>query len=311
VHGKLIPLLNQYSSRQAGKDFGLCFNPEFLREGTAIKDYYHPGYIIIGEIDSHGGDLVEQMYQKVDASVTRTAIETAEMVKYTSNAFHAMKIVFANEIGNICKAHGVDGQDVMNILCQDHHLNISPTYLKPGFAFGGSCLPKDVRALVYRAKEKDVEVPVLNAIAISNQKQIEHAIDLIEEAGSNRIGILGLSFKPWTDDVRESPTVTMVETLIGRGYQVSVFDEKVDPDRLIGANKTFLERALPHIACLMRPSIKEVIEQAGVIVIANSSPLFCGVPACVREDQTLIDLTGTAKDNRQKIRGKYVGICWS
>jgi GDP-mannose 6-dehydrogenase len=309
VQQHLIPLLEQHSGKRAGVEFGVCMNPEFLREGSALEDYYHPSQTIIGELDQRSGEVAQQLYAAVDAPIIRTAIQTAEMVKYVNNAFHAAKVVFANEIGNLCKAHQIDGQEVMEIFCKDRRLNIAPTYLKPGFAFGGSCLPKDVRALLHRAKEIDIECSLLSSLLPSNQKQIHKGIELIENIGKKKIGVLGLSFKANTDDVRESPVVALVETLVGRGYHVHVYDEHVDPKRLIGANKSFLERELPHIASLMGASLDEVITQAEVIVIANGSPVFQQVPQRIREEQVLIDLVGTAKSTNG-IRGAYVGLCW-
>jgi GDP-mannose 6-dehydrogenase len=249
------------------------------------------------------------MYQNVNSPIVKTDILTAEMVKYISNTFHALKITFANEIGNLCKAHDIDGQKVMEIVCSDHHLNISSTYLRPGFAFGGSCLPKDVRALVYRAKERDVETPLLNAILPSNQKQIQRGIDLVETTGRHKIGILGLSFKSYTDDVRESPTIVLIETLIGRGYDISIYDEYVDPSRLIGANRVYLERGLPHIASLMKTSIDDVVNNSEVVLITNGSSNFRQVSKLMRSDQVLIDLDGIAKDDNFS-QGSYEGICW-
>jgi GDP-mannose 6-dehydrogenase len=309
VQNRLIPILEQYSGRPAGSAFGVCMNPEFLREGSAIKDYYHPGYTVIGQLDLPSGDAIERMYKEVSAPIIRISIPVAEMTKYVSNAFHALKITFANEIGTLCKTAGVDGQQVMDIFCQDQRLNISQAYLKPGFAFGGSCLPKDVRALVHLAKERDVDVPVISAILPSNQHQIERAIELVESTKCHRIGVLGLSFKPATDDVRESPTINLIETLVGRGNQVSVYDEIVDPGKLIGANRTFLERELPHIASLMRYSLEEVIQEVDVVVIANGSSGFTRVPLLLRDDQILIDLVGIIKDHNN-MRGNYEGICW-
>jgi GDP-mannose 6-dehydrogenase len=305
----LRPILEQCSGRCAGRDFGLAMNPEFLREGSSIKDYYHPSFIIIGELDERSGALVASLYDAVKASVIHTTIETAEMVKYTNNAFHALKVTFANEIGNLCKAHGIDGREVMEIFCQDRQLNISPAYLRPGFAFGGSCLPKDMRALLYRAKERDVDSPLLSAVLTSNQQHIQRGIELIENRGRKKVGILGLSFKADTDDVRESPVVPLVETLVGRGYQVSVYDEQVKVGSLIGANKSFLEQESPHIASLMCSSIEEVLSQAEVIVVTNGSRSFHQVPYLMREDQVLIDLVGIARDNGD-IRSGYEGICW-
>ena len=284
-------------------------NPEFLREGSAISDYYNPSFIVIGTIGERSGDVVEQMYEAVDAPVIRTSIKTAEMVKYASNAFHALKVVFANEIGNICKSHQIDGQDVMKIFKQDTQLNVSSAYLTPGFAFGGSCLPKDVRALIYRAKERDVDSPIIDAILSSNQQHIKRGIELIEKTGHKKVGILGLSFKPGTDDVRESPIVPLIETLVGRGYQVRVYDEKVELSRLVGANKSFLEQEIPHITSLICSSIQEVVSQTDVIVIANGSEEFLQAIEMIGENQIIIDLVGIAR-GKESVRGKYEGICW-
>lgn len=309
VEGKLIPILERYSAKRAGADFGVCMNPEFLREGSAIADYYKPSHIIIGELDQRSGDVVQQIYQGIDAPLVRTSISTAEMVKYADNAFHALKVVFANEIGNICKAHGVDGQEMMEIFCQDTRLNLSPYYLRPGFAFGGSCLPKDLRALLYRARERDLDCPTLNSVLISNQHQTQRGITMIERTRRKKIGILGLSFKAGTDDVRESPMVTLIETLVGRGYQVLVYDELVEPDKLIGANRSFLEREIPHIASLMKTSVNDVVTASEVVVIANNSPAFRDIATMLNEDQVLIDLVGIGRENSE-IRGTYEGICW-
>ena len=309
LQSRLIPILEQYSNKTAGNDFGISMNPEFLREGSAVDDYYQPGYVIIGEFNQRSGDAVEEMYRKVEAPVIRTDIRTAEMVKYVSNTFHALKVTFANEIGNLCKAHDIDGQKVMDIVCLDHRLNISATYLKPGFAFGGSCLPKDVRALTYRAKEYDIGTPLLNAIIPSNEKQIQMGINLVEKTGCHNVGILGLSFKPSTDDVRESPIITLIETLIGRGYGVSIYDELVDPSKLIGANRVYLERELPHIASHMKDSIAEVVNNSEVILISHGSSGFREVPGLLKPNQTLIDLDGIAKGSDYLV-GNYEGICW-
>jgi len=309
VMNRLIPILEQSAHLVAGADFGVCMNPEFLREGSAVKDFYHPGCTIIGQMDTRSGDTLEPLYKELSTPIIRTSIPEAEMTKYVSNTFHALKITFANEIGTLCKSAGIDGQQVMELFCLDQHLNISPAYLKPGFAFGGSCLPKDVRALAHWAKEQDIDAPVLSAILPSNQYQIARAIELVENTLLKKIGILGLSFKPATDDVRESPTIALVETLVGRGYQVSVYDEIVDPEKLIGVNRAFLERALPHIASLIRRSLEEVIEESEVVVIANASPCFNNVPRLLRDDQILIDLVGIAKD-AQDMKGYYEGICW-
>ena len=309
VLGQLVPLIEQSSGLCAGLDFGVCMNPEFLREGSAIKDYYHPGLVVIGQLDQRSGDVAQQMYSAIQASIERTAIPIAEMAKYTSNAFNAVKITFANEIGNLCKAHGIDGREVMDLFCKDQNLNTSAAYLKPGFAFGGSCLPKDLRALVHRAKERDLDLPLLNAVLQSNRQQLQHGIELIERTGRHKIGVLGLSFKADTDDVSESPVIPLVETLIGRGFDVRVYDERVEPGRLIGANRSFLERALPHIASLLCPSVSDLLEEAEVIVVTNHSRAFGKVPKLLRQDQILVDLAGIARRDQIE-RGEYEGICW-
>lgn len=309
VEEKLIPILERASGRKAGVDFGVCMNPEFLREGSAIKDYYQPSLVMIGEIDQRSGDRLQPIYQPVKAPLIRSTIRTAEMVKYTCNAFHALKIVFGNEIGNLAKANGVDGQEVMDIICQDKQLNISTTYLRPGFAFGGSCLPKDLRAILYRAKELDVECPMLGSLLPSNQHHVQLGIRMIEKTHRHNIGILGLSFKAGTDDTRESPIIAMIETLIGRGYHVRIYDEKIQLARLIGANKSYLEKELPHITSQMCASLEELVDQSEVLVIANGSPEFKQVPQMMRPDQVLIDLIGIAKDAGD-LDSRYQGICW-
>ncbi|MDB5058051.1 MAG: nucleotide sugar dehydrogenase [Chloroflexi bacterium] len=309
VEEQLIPLLEHQSGRRAGRDFGVCMNPEFLREGSAVADYSHPSYVVIGEVDLRSGDQVQHMYEGVAAPVIRTPIRTAEMLKYVNNAFHAVKVAFANEIGNLCKSLAIDGQQVMDIFCQDRRLNISPAYLKPGFAFGGSCLPKDLRALLYRAKECDLDTPLLSTVLLSNQRQIQRGIELIERMGRKKIGVLGLSFKAGTDDVRESPVIPLIETLVGRGYQVCVYDETVRPERLIGANKSFLDRELPHVAMLMCLSLQKVVSESEVVVVANSSPAFHQVRESMRDDQVLVDLVGIARGN--EARGAvYEGAGW-
>lgn len=309
VQNKLIPILEESSGLRAGEDFGVCMNPEFLREGSAIKDYYRPSYIVIGSIDKKSAEIMEKVYVAVDSPVIHTTLQTAEMVKYASNAFHAVKVSFANEIGNLSKAFGIDGREVMGILVQDHQLNISPTYLRPGFAFGGSCLPKDLRAILYAAKDQDIEVPMLGATLESNEQQIQRGVELIQKTGRNKVGVLGLSFKAGTDDIRESPVVSMVETLIGKGYEVRIYDDVVKPEMLHGANRAFYERRLSHIAAIICPSIEEVMQEAEVLVVTNGSPTFQDLPHKLLPHQTLIDLAGVINKNGT-LRGNYEGICW-
>jgi GDP-mannose 6-dehydrogenase len=305
----LIPLLEGCSGQIAGRDFGVCMNPEFLREGSAISDSYNPGLIVIGELDERSGSIVKALYEDIRAPTVRTTIRAAEMIKYASNAFHALKVVFANEVGVLCKAHSIDGREVMEALCQDTRLNISPAYLRPGFSFGGSCLPKDLRALLYRAKERDIDCPVLRATLVSNEEHVQKGIDLIEATGRKKIGVLGLSFKPGTDDVRESPVVSMVERLIGKGYSVSIYDERVELARLVGTNKVFLEREIPHIASLMCTSLEELLQRAEVVVVSHDDLSFRRALPLIRTDQSLIDLAGIVKED-DDIRGVYEGICW-
>lgn len=306
VISTVVPLLEKGSGRSAGDGFGVAMNPEFLREGSALRDYDRPGQVVIGEFDKHSGDLAAELYRSVDAPVVRTSIATAEMVKYVCNTFHALKIAFANEIGNLCKSHDIDGRQVMDIFCRDKELNISASYLQPGFAFGGSCLPKDTRALNYRAKQRDLEIPVLNAILASNQFQIQRGIEMVERSGRKKVGVLGLSFKSGTDDVRESPVVPLIETLVGRGYDVCVYDETIKLSDLVGANKLFLEREIPHISSLMLPTAEEVVRRAETIVV---TPAYRQQLPALSESQTLIDLNGNTEQHVPQ-RGNYDGICW-
>lgn len=305
----LIPILEQSSGKKVGVGFGVCMNPEFLREGSAIKDYYKPSYVVVGEFDVRSGDVISRIYKDINAPAFRVPIRTAEMVKYVSNAYHALKIVFANEVGSLSKAQGIDGQHVMEIFCADTQLNISTTYLRPGYAFGGSCLPKDVRALLYRAKELDVDCEVLGSVLPSNHKQIEQSVKMVERTGKKKVGFLGLSFKPETDDLRESPAVILAETLLGKGYSIKIYDDKVELSRLLGANKAFLEGELPHIASLMCSSMDELISQSDVVVITNGSKAFRQAPELMNKQQVLIDLVGVAKEGRG-LPGVYEGIGW-
>lgn len=308
MYGVVIPALEAASGKQAGVDFGVCNNPEFLREATAVYDYYNPPKTVIGEMDRHSGDLLASIYKGLDAAMIRTGIETAEMVKYTDNVWHALKVTFANEIGNICKELDIDGHEVMDIFCQDTKLNLSPYYMRPGFAFGGSCLPKDVRALIYKAKTLDVEVPVLNAIMPSNQIQVEKGIKMITQAGSKKIGVLGFSFKAGTDDLRESPVVEVVERLIGKGYDVRLYDKNVKLASLVGANRDYILNHIPHISKLMVDEIDEILAHAETIVIGNNADEFRQILSGKRNGQSLIDLVRIQQQTNEL--KNYNGICW-
>lgn len=307
IESVVIPTLESYSEKRAGKDFGVCINPEFLREGSSLKDFYAPPFTLIGADETQTTATVRELYAGIDAPVIATSVKTAEMVKYVCNCFHALKVSFANEVGNICKALGVDSHEVMDIFCQDTKLNLSPYYLKPGFAFGGSCLPKDLRAINYKAKQVDVEVPVLSAILPSNKQQIERAVDMVLATGKKRVGIFGFSFKAGTDDLRESPMVTLIETLIGKGLQLSIYDRDVSLARLFGANKEYIERQIPHIAQLMSTSIEEVLEFAEVLVVGNKAEEFIQIEQMQKEGQVVIDLVRLF---RKTSDDGYQGICW-
>ncbi len=304
----VIPTLEEFSEKTAGIDFGVCNNPEFLREGTAVKDFRSPPKTVIGETDQASGDTLAGLYASLDAPLIRTTVETAEMIKYVDNCWHALKIGFANEIGNICKSSGIDAHAVMEIFCQDRKLNISPAYLSPGFAFGGSCLPKDLRALSYHAKIHDLQLPILSSILPSNEMQIARGLQMIMEKGHKRVGVLGFSFKSGTDDLRESPVIEVIERLIGKGYDLRIYDKNVNIASLIGANRDFILNHIPHISRLMVGSVEAVLDHAQTVVIGNKDPGFADVPSRLRDGQHLVDFVRIS--NYRSSNGKYDGICW-
>jgi GDP-mannose 6-dehydrogenase len=304
----IIPVLEEHSGKKAGVDFGLCNNPEFLREGSAVKDFYNPPKTIVGELDQVSGDLLAELYSGLDAPMIRTDIETAEMVKYVDNCWHALKIGFANEIGNVCKALSIDAHKVMKIFCQDTKLNISSAYLEPGFAFGGSCLPKDLRALAYTAKMRDLNLPILTSILPSNEMQVNRGLQLIMDKGHRRVGVLGFSFKAGTDDLRESPIIEVIERLLGKGYDLRIYDKNVKIASLVGANRDFILNRIPHISRLMVDHVDAVLEHGQTIVIGNKDPDFSQVPSQLRDGQTIVDFVRIT--DRRSENGKYDGICW-
>jgi GDP-mannose 6-dehydrogenase len=304
----VIPTLERCSGKVAGRDFGVCGNPEFLREGTAVYDYRNPPKTVIGETDARSGDVLASVYAGLKAPLIRTDVDTAEMVKYADNVWHALKVCFANEIGNVCKALAIDSHRVMDIFCQDTKLNLSPYYLKPGFAFGGSCLPKDVRALSFKARTLDVPLPVIGSILESNELQIRRGVDMIMARGSRRIGVLGFSFKAGTDDLRESPMVEVIERLIGKGYDLRLYDRNVAIARLTGANRDFILNHIPHISRLMVDSIDDVLAHGDTIVVGNGAREFADVGARLRDGQALVDFVRIAQE-RSNGR-QYDGICW-
>jgi GDP-mannose 6-dehydrogenase len=304
----VIPSLEEFSDKRAGVAFGVCHNPEFLREGSAVRDFYSPAKTVIGELDEASGNLLAQIYSKLDAPLVRTSLETAEMAKYVDNSWHALKVGFANEIGNISKALGIDAHEVMDIFCRDTKLNISPAYLLPGFAFGGSCLPKDLRALTYKAKVHDLHLPILTSILPSNEVQVSRGVDLIMEKGNKRIGILGFSFKAGTDDLRESPVIEVIERLLGKGYDLRVYDKNVSLATLVGANRDFILNRIPHISRLMVDRVDAVLDYAETIVIGNKDPDFRDILDKLRDGQTIVDFVRIT--DRASGGVKYDGICW-
>jgi GDP-mannose 6-dehydrogenase len=308
IENFVIPALEEKSSKRAGRDFGVCMNPEFMRETTAIEDFHNPPFTIIGQTDQRSGDIVAKLYEGIKAPLERTSIAEAEMVKYACNAFHATKVCFGNEIGNLCKSMGIDSHRVMDIFCKDTRLNLSSYYLKPGFAFGGSCLPKDLRAITYQAKRNDVEVPLLSSLMLSNERQIQHAYRMVRNSGKTRIGVLGLSFKAGTDDVRESPIVILIEMLIGKGYSVTIYDEEVSLARLYGANKRYLNETIPHVTSLMESSVAKVLDKSDLIIVSKKTPHFIREIEGLKRDVFVVDLVRIFRE--YKGRKNYEGISW-
>ena len=303
----VIPVLEEYSGKQAGIGFGVCNNPEFLREGSAVMDFKSPAKTIVGELDQPSGDLLAGLYANLDAPLIRTDLETAEMVKYIDNSWHALKIGFANEIGTLCKAVSVDGWKAMDIFCLDKKLNISSAYLSPGFAFGGSCLPKDLRALAYTTKQHDLELPILSSILRSNELQVMRGLQLIMEKGHTRVGVLGFSFKAGTDDLRESPMIEIIERLTGKGYDLFIYDRNVHVAKLVGANRDFILNRIPHISKLMVDNIDAVLRHSETIVIGNKDPEFRNITERIHNGQCVVDLARVA--NIESNNGRYESIC--
>jgi GDP-mannose 6-dehydrogenase len=303
----VIPILEKASGKKAGVDFGVAVNPEFLRESTAIKDYYDPPMTVVGELDQASGDQLASLYHGLAAPLTRAPLETAEMVKYACNAWHATKITFANEIGTFAKAHGVDGRDVMQIVCLDRKLNLSSYYMRPGFAFGGSCLPKDLRALIHGAQTKDVDVPMLRSIMASNKAQVEKALDIVAALGKRKVAMLGLSFKADTDDLRESPLVDLAELLIGKGYELSIYDKNVDYARVHGANRDYINQRIPHVSSLLKHDLQDVVDGADVMIVGNKDRQFEQVLKNLPDDKIAVDLVGFMQHTSN---GVAQGIGW-
>jgi GDP-mannose 6-dehydrogenase len=309
IDSLIVPRIEEASGRIAGRSLRVVANPEFMREGFAICDFYEPPFLVVGERAPGEGDMVAEAYRFVNAPQVRTTIRAAEAIKFACNAFHALKVTFTNEFGHFCKAHGIDSHEVMEVFCQDVKLNISAAYLSPGLAFGGSCLPKDLRALVSRAREQHLDLPMLEAVARSNSEQIQRTVDLIAERGHREVGLLGLSFKAGTDDLRESPVVIIAETLIGRGFKLAIHDSEIELTRLIGANKRFLEDKLPHISSLLARSVAEVVGRSKSLDFCKRAAEYADLQALTRSGQQIVDLVAMLRRNGCRA-DDYHGLYW-
>ena len=305
----LMPILEDESGKNVFEDFGVCINPEFMREGQAVHDFYNPERILIGANDTYSSDLVKKIYTGVSAPTVLVDIRTAELIKYVDNTYHGMKVAFANEIGTVCKKLGIDGREVMRIFCMDSKLNLSPYYFMPGFAFGGSCIPKDLRALIYKTKELEIETPLIGSILDSNQRHIDRVVELIMDQNKKKIGVFGLTFKGGTSDTRESPTIPMITKLLEKGYlklfekgyDIRIYDPEVDLSEI--------EEILPHIAPLVNSSFEKVVNESEVIVITKNEEIFKKIPLIMNENQIMMDLAGVINPRDVK-KGKYIGVCW-
>ncbi len=309
VRNVLIPILAEASGKTAHDDFDVCFNPEFLREGSAIHDFYNPPFTAVGCASARAGNTLARLYHEVAAPVETTSFEVAEMLKYTCNSFHALKVTFANEIGSLCKGLAIDSHQVMDLFARDQKLNISKAYLTPGFAFGGSCLPKDLRALLYKSKELDLESPLLTSVLSSNQLHIQRLIDRILSTKLKKVGILGLSFKPGTDDLRDSPTVMLVEALLGKGCRIKIYDSEVSLAKIFGANKAYIEHEIGHISTLVCSSIDDVLQQSDVVVVSKYQDEFKAALEPYLGNKKIFDLVRLIA-NPSLISDHYDGICW-
>ncbi|MEU3288715.1 nucleotide sugar dehydrogenase [Streptomyces longwoodensis] len=305
----LVPILEKYVGGTAGVDVGVAVNPEFLREGTSVRDFFDPPKTVVGELDAASGDVVLALYEGLPGEVFRVPVPTAEAIKYADNAFHGLKIGFANEFGAVCQALGVDSHQVMDVFLADRKLNISPAYLRPGFAFGGSCLPKDLRSLVHAAQRADVSVPILSHVLPSNSDHLQRAVEMVERTGKRRAGLFGLSFKPGTDDLRESPLVELAERLFGKGYDLKIYDANVSLSRLLGANREYIETRLPHLAQLLADSVEEVLDHAEVCLVGTRDPAV--VSALPHGDgPVIVDLVRLPDADARRAEPGYMGLAW-
>lgn len=306
----VVPALEKTSGKKLGKDFAVCVNPEFMREGTAVSDFLEPSVTVIGAAETTHSARLREVYKWVPGRIFETSFRSAEMVKYICNAWHAVKVSFGNEVGTLAKELGVDASTVIDIFLADTKLNISPAYLKPGFAFGGSCLPKDLRALTYRARELDLNLPLFQSILPSNEEHLDRAVELVLATGKKKIGMLGLSFKVATDDLRESPQVLLVKRLLGEGRQIKIWDDTVSLGRLIGSNRQYIEEEIPHIGSLLSSDLSEVLKHADVVVIGTRGVDRDKLSRSLRPDHVVIDLVNLERAARPASSGEYKGLCW-
>jgi len=306
----VVPVLERASGKKMGTEFGVCVNPEFMREGTAVADFMEPSMTIIGSGEANHSAILRELYAWVPGRLFETSFRSAEMVKYVCNAWHAVKVSFANEMGTLAKTLGVDAEAVVEIFTADHKLNISPSYLKPGFAFGGSCLPKDVRAMNYRAKELDLKLPLFEAILASNEAHLQRAVEMVLETGKKKIAMIGLSFKAATDDLRESPQVQLVKRLLGEGCQIRIWDDNVSLGRLLGSNRQYIEEVIPHLGALLSSNLSEVLQNSDVVVVGTRGLPKQTLQQAMRKDLVVIDLVNLEKGRRIDGITKYQGICW-
>lgn len=309
IRNVIIPILEKYSDKCESIDFSVCINPEFMKEGSAIHDYYNPPKNVVGTTDQRVRDVLNDLNQQCTNMPTIFLnIEEAEILKYANNIWHALKVGFANEIGNVCKSLDIDSHQVMDVFCKDTKLNLSPYYLKPGFAFGGSCLPKDLRAFLYESQHLNLHLPIISSVLPSNRSQIDMAMNMVMDQKNKRIGVLGFCFKENTDDLRESPIVELIERLIGKGYELTLFDKNVSEAKLFGANRDYILNHIPHISQLMVESIEELLDRSQTIIIGNKASEFESVLDTIRQDQIIIDLVRIRKV--PPISKQYLGICW-
>ena len=306
---RIRPILEESAGRKVGDRLSLVFNPEFLREGSSVKDFHHPPQTVIGSLDEAGYVALERMYAGLPGPVVRTSCRVAESVKYLCNVFHAMKIVFANEAGSVLKACGLDGREVMRIFCQDTQLNISSAYLRPGFAFGGSCLPKEVKGFLTLAREKDVPIPALAGLLDSNAAHIDRAYDMIARGGRHKVALFGLAFKPGTDDMRDSPLVSLAERLIGKGFELVIYDSFVKISRLLGKNKEFIDREIPHLDRLLQESPEQALDGCRIVVVGHADAAARKAIVAHAAGRRIVDLSGYA-ELRGAGAAEYEGICW-